>query len=132
MLFFPIEAGFAWRGEIVRSPAPEKNLFQLDNQASAAQPGSFAFIAFPDTLAYPSLDPAILNSQTTWIVNNRLAENLIIAYQLGDTAELYSDTIQYVNADADMKILEYPVTTSLVDGFLYTILPGNHDTPTTN
>ncbi|MBP8000546.1 MAG: hypothetical protein KA314_12365 [Chloroflexi bacterium] len=94
----------------------------------------FTFIALPDTQYYvSSLNgglPAMFDSQTQWIVDNKTALNIAYVAQLGDCVEHGDnggDPIEWIYADASMSLLEDPLTTMLLDGIPYSIAPGNHD-----
>ena len=115
-------------------------------RAEASVSANFDVIALPDTQRYTAQDkrfggsPAIFNSQTQWIANNRATENIVFVSHLGDITncgdghcnvnDRLSAQNQWKAADTAMKFLENPLTTGLSDGIPYGILPGNHDQPT--
>jgi hypothetical protein len=99
----------------------------------------FTLVALPDTQCYvgglPHPDwcgsggiPAMFYSQTQWIVNNRVAQNIVFVTHLGDiTNDGDNVTSEWDVADTAMSYLEDPDTTGLPDGVPYGIIPGNHD-----
>jgi hypothetical protein len=102
---------------------------------SQSPPGpDFSIIALPDTQFYTSSlnggSPAIFNSQTQWIVNNRVSRNIAFVTQLGDcvqNGDNGGDPVEWVNADQAMSKVEDPVATMLAEGVPYGIAVGNHD-----
>ena len=92
----------------------------------------FTLIGFPDTQYYSSSlnggSPAILNSQTQWVVSNKDALNIVYCAGLGDCVE-HGDQyeIEWQVFDTAMDYLEDPITTSLPDGIPYGLSVGNHD-----
>jgi hypothetical protein len=101
----------------------------------ATAPGpDFTLIALPDTQYYSaSLNgglPAMFNSQTQWIVNNRVADNIVFVTGLGDIVQDGNNNgnfSEWVNADAAVSLLDDPVTTGLPQGIPYSFGVGNHD-----
>jgi hypothetical protein len=114
----------------------------------------FTLVVLPDTQFYAcgtgcdinftgngSIGPAIFNSQTQWVVDNRVARNIVFVTQLGDCVEHGNEgndpdgtgssptdpDIEWVRANAAFSILENPTTTTLADGIPYGIAAGNHD-----
>jgi hypothetical protein len=94
----------------------------------------FTIIALPDTQYYVSSlnggKPAILNSQTQWIVNNKNSSNIVFVTQLGDcvqNGDNGGNSIEWDNAWAAMRKLEDPVATMLAQGIPYGVAVGNHD-----
>ena len=104
------------------------------SKAPAAPGPDFTIIALPDTQYYTGNlnggTPAIFNSQTQWIVNNKTASNIVFVTQLGDCTE-HGDNggnpIEWQRADTAFQIIENPLTTGLADGMPFGIAPGNHD-----
>ena len=101
---------------------------------SAAPGASFSIIELPDTQYYSaSLNgglPAMFNSQTQWIVNNRVADNIAFVTGLGDIVQDGNNNGNYsewVNADAAVSLLDDPVATGLPEGIPYSFGVGNHD-----
>ncbi len=92
----------------------------------------FTLVALPDTQNYTASlnggSPAIFNSQTQWIANNRAAENIVFVSHEGDvTNSGDSDPAQWTAATTALNYLENPVTTGLPQGIPYGITIGNHD-----
>ena len=100
----------------------------------------FTVVILPDTQYYScgvpcSSSPAVFQSQTQWIVDNRLARNIAYVGHLGDCVEHGNlgngvdpnPDYEWNNASAAMSLIEDPVATQLADGMPFGILPGNHD-----
>jgi len=92
----------------------------------------FMVIALPDTQMYSDDNPdTYFIGQTQWIVDNHDTSNIVYVAHMGDIVNTWNSTAQWDNADAAMSLLENPATTGLTDGIPYGMVPGNHDTPTT-
>jgi hypothetical protein len=94
----------------------------------------FTIVALPDTQYYVSSlnggKPAIFNSQTQWIVNNKNSSNIVFVTQLGDcvqNGDNGGNSIEWDNAWTAMRKLEDPVATMLAQGIPYGVAVGNHD-----
>ena len=91
------------------------------NISITAAPGKdFALILLPDTQYESLFNPAVFNSQTQWIVNNKTGQNIVFVTHVGDIVDLASSATQYKNADAAMDILD-------AGNVAYSVGPGNHD-----
>ena len=125
---------FTVRAEANATICPENrkayafDVFMLQEQ----QPLSFTLIALPDTQNYAQYYPTIYTQQTQWIVAQKNALNIVFVGHEGDIVNNAGSTTEYDNADTSMSYLEDPVTTGLPDGIPYSMVPGNHDQPTTN
>ncbi len=100
-------------------------------------PGAdFTIVPIPDTQYYTSQlnggTNAMYKSQMNWIVNNRVAQNIVYVQGLGDCVENGDNVLnEWKRADTAVSIIENPVTTSLTYGIPYGMNVGNHDqTPT--
>jgi len=91
----------------------------------------FSIIVLPDTQYYSESYPAIFETQTQWIVNNKDALNIVYVAHVGDIVNKWDQQYQWDNAESAMMLLEDQFTTSLPFGIPYGVLPGNHDQPTT-
>ena len=98
----------------------------------------FTIIALPDTQEYSQVHPQIFISQTQWVVDNQDDLNIVYLAHLGDIVNTAGSTTQWDNADKAMSLLEDWLP-GLPDGIPYGpggipygVVPGNHDTPTTN
>jgi hypothetical protein len=98
----------------------------------AIAPPKFTIIGMPDTQYYTSGkyggSPAIMNSQTQWITDNKDSLNIVYVAHLGDCVDdgdLYEAPWQA--AEVAMEYIENPITTNLADGIPYGIAVGNHD-----
>lgn len=88
---------------------------------------SFTIVALPDTQFYSRDNPAIFDSQTQWIVDNREAWNIAFVTHLGDIVQNGNNVTQWNNANGAMSLLDDPVGTGLPDGIPFGVAPGNHD-----
>jgi autotransporter-associated beta strand protein len=86
----------------------------------------FTLVALPDTQFYSETYTTILPAQTTWIVNNRVARNIVYVTGEGDVVNSPSAG-QYDVATAAYAILENPTTTGLAQGIPFGVPVGNHD-----
>jgi len=68
-----------------------------------AQNADFSVIVLPDTQYYSESYPAILNSQTQWIVSNATALNIQLVLGVGDIVNNGSSSAQWVTADSAYK-----------------------------
>ncbi len=92
----------------------------------------FTIVALPDTQYYCSGSYGgqadMFYSQTSWIVEQREALNIVYVAHEGDLVNDGDDAPeQWLIADEALSILEDPVTTGLYDGIPYGIAAGNHD-----
>ena len=98
----------------------------------------FEIIAMPDTQFYVSSlnggTPAMLTSQTEWVITNRLSRNIAYAAQLGDLTQngdikgaSTPNTTEWLNATNSFYRVENPGRTGLTFGIPYGIAVGNHD-----
>jgi hypothetical protein len=101
---------------------------------SAATGSSFSIVELPDTQYYSaSLNgglPAMFNSQTQWIVNNRVADNIAFVIGLGDLVQNGNNNgnnSEWLNANTAANFLDDPNTTGLPQGIPYSFGVGNHD-----
>ena len=97
-------------------------------------PEDFTVIGLPDTQHYVSNlfggTNEIYKSQTNWIAQNRIAENIVYVHGLGDcvqNGDNGGDPIEWQRVDTAMKIIEDPVSTQLQEGIPYGLNVGNHD-----
>jgi hypothetical protein len=92
----------------------------------------FTIVVLPDTQNYSDDNQeTFFMDQTDWIVGNKDTLNIVYVAHVGDIVNTASSTAQYDNAIAAMSLLEVP-STGLPDGIPYGVVPGNHDSPTTN
>jgi len=99
--------------------------------SNAAAGSDFALVALPDTQNYSTGYPLIFQSQTDWIVANRLNRNIAYVTGVGDIVNNAGSHAEYQNATGALYRLENPVATGLSDGIPYGTSVGNHDLPTT-
>jgi len=105
-------------GDVIKGDEPEDPYF-------------FTMIALPDTQFYSQQYPEIFMTQTQWIVDNKDELNIIYVTHEGDIVQDYMAESQWEDAKEAMSLLEDPLTTGLPDGINYSVLPGNHDLPST-
>lgn len=106
--------------------------------APPAEAGDFTLVALPDTQYYSASlyggSPAIFNTQTQWIINNRTNRNIAYVTQLGDCVEHgdnFGNDVEWRNATNALYRLEDPVTTQYPPfGVPYGVAVGNHDNST--
>lgn len=91
----------------------------------------FTLAVMPDTQHYTENNGQYISgwrAQSTWLVNNRVAQNVVYVAHVGDVTELFDEEeYEWVLADGVMKIIENPATTSLTHGIPWGAVPGNHD-----
>ncbi|AEV33752.1 hypothetical protein Oweho_2792 [Owenweeksia hongkongensis DSM 17368] len=94
----------------------------------------FTLIGLPDTQFYTEQSRggsnAIFKDQTSWVVANQEALNIVHTMQLGDcvqNGQNGGNDIEWKRADTSMSIMEDPITTHHHDGMSYTMCVGNHD-----
>lgn len=87
----------------------------------------FAIVVLPDTQYYAQTFPEVFHAQTSWIVENREARNIVFVTHVGDVVHLASVIAEWNNADAAMSRLEDPTRTVWPDGIPYGVSVGNHD-----
>ena len=88
------------------------------SKAALADNSPFTIVILPDTQYYSALYPAIFTSQTQWIVNNLVGQNIAFVLHEGDLTNSNIDA-EWQNASASMGILDGVVP--------YAVVPGNHD-----
>jgi hypothetical protein len=95
---------------------------------------NFSIVALPDTQYYSAGlkngTLAMFNSQTQWIVNNRVAQNIAFVIGLGDIVQNGNNGGNYsewINANSAVSILDDPTATGLPQGIPYSFGVGNHD-----
>ena len=91
----------------------------------------FTIAVMPDTQYYTDENGRYITNwraQATWLVNNRVAQNIVYCAHMGDVTQLFdSQKYEWDLADGVMKIIENPVTTTLQHGIPWGAIPGNHD-----
>ena len=90
---------------------------------NAAPPPDFVIVVLPDTQFYSKSYPYIFEDQTQWIFDNKGALNIVYVAHEGDIVDTADSGYQWVNADEAMSNLEPDIP--------YSVVPGNHDEPTT-
>jgi carboxypeptidase family protein/Big-like domain-containing protein/calcineurin-like phosphoesterase family protein len=85
-----------------------------------ARSQDFTIIALPDTQNEAQFFPAVMQSQTQWIVNNQQALNIQMVLGEGDIVNDGADNTQQANADAAVRLLD-------TAGVPYLLAIGNHD-----
>ncbi|MBP6334644.1 MAG: T9SS type A sorting domain-containing protein [Bacteroidia bacterium] len=97
-------------------------------------PADFTVVGMPDTQHYVSYmfggTNEMLKSQTSWIAQNRVSENIVFVQGLGDcvqNGDNGGDSVEWERLDTAMKIIEDPITTVLQHGVPFALCVGNHD-----
>src|SRR5260370_13735984 len=80
----------------------------------------FTIVALPDTQYYSETYPQTFTAQTQWIVNNASALNIQAVLGLGDIVQTATNTWEWQNADASVKLLDNAKIP-------YFLAIGNHD-----
>lgn len=80
----------------------------------------FSIVVLPDTQNEAQFFPSVLDSQTSWIVNNQNALNIQMVLGVGDIVNDGADSTQQANADAAVRLLDNA-------GVPYMLAIGNHD-----
>lgn len=80
----------------------------------------FRIVVIPDSQNESTSYPAVFNSMTTWIANNKTAQNIVFTTHVGDIVNTSSNTTQWGNADTAMDFLD-------AGNVSYSVGPGNHD-----
>jgi hypothetical protein len=121
-------------GVSVSDPAGHSLTVTFYGRAASAPGPDFTLIALPDTQYYSATLngglPAMFTSQTQWIVNKRVADNIAFVIGLGDIVQDGNNNGNYsewVNANASVNLLDDPTTTGLPQGIPYSFGVGNHD-----
>ncbi|MCC6652381.1 MAG: fibronectin type III domain-containing protein [Candidatus Eisenbacteria bacterium] len=99
-----------------------------------APPADFTLVGLPDTQYYTGQlnggTNAMLKSQMSWMIANRVSRDIRYAVQLGDCVEHGDnggDPIEWMRADSSFSMIESPLATGLAEGLPYGICAGNHD-----
>jgi hypothetical protein len=98
--------------------------------ALPAASSDFSLVVIPDTQNYASTFPLIFDAQTQWIVDERLARNIVYVAHLGDCVEggdNGGDDSEWQVVEGAISLIEDPVTTGLAEGIPYGLAVGNHD-----
>ncbi|MFN8587244.1 MAG: LamG-like jellyroll fold domain-containing protein [Candidatus Eisenbacteria bacterium] len=97
-------------------------------------PADFTLIGLPDTQYYTGQlnggTNAMLKSQMSWMLANRVSRDIRYAVQLGDCVEHGDnggDPIEWMRADSSFSMIETPLGAEFPDGLPYGICAGNHD-----
>ncbi len=80
----------------------------------------FSIVVLPDTQNEAQFFPQVMNSQTTWVVNNAQARNIQMVLGVGDIVNDGASDPQQQNANAAIRILDNA-------GIPYQLAIGNHD-----
>ncbi|RKX46545.1 MAG: hypothetical protein DRP64_03030, partial [Verrucomicrobia bacterium] len=80
---------------------------------------AFKMVAIPDTQRLARFNPAEMEGQTQWIVDNAVAEDIAFVTYLGDVVDDGSNITQWNNATDAIDLLDGVVP--------YSVCMGNHD-----
>jgi hypothetical protein len=103
---------WVWARPTVAEPPP-------DPPPAPDPEDSFTLVVLPDTQYYSASYPATFDAQAQWILDNRVARNIVGVMHLGDIVDNYQDEAQWIEADASMALLDGVVR--------YITAHGNHD-----
>ncbi|MFA5805787.1 MAG: LamG-like jellyroll fold domain-containing protein [Melioribacteraceae bacterium] len=91
---------------------------------------AFKIIGLPDTQNYSAGlnggSTAIFSSQTQWVSDNAVSQNIRYVAHLGDIVEKGYVEQEWINANISLSILEKPIT-GYPEGIPFGIAVGNHD-----
>ena len=116
----------------IRMPEPcGSGIMAVKNPGSTANSPSSGFLIRNIMLKnrrHMAGTPAMFNSQTAWIVTNRVSRNIVYVGQLGDCTE-HGDAqpVESTRASTATYALENPGTTGMPQGIPYGVCVGNHD-----
>lgn len=91
-----------------------------DQLSQKSKSYDYSFVWMSDTQYYAQNHPAIFNSITEWIAENRDVMNIKYVFHTGDIVNKGNDERQWKRASAYMNTLD-------VARIPYGVLPGNHD-----
>jgi hypothetical protein len=86
----------------------------------AQSAGDFTIVVLPDTQNYSQFYPLIFDSQTQWVANNAVGQNITLVIGVGDVVNIGNDATQISNANHSISILDQA-------GVPYVFAIGNHD-----
>ncbi|RXT02835.1 lamin tail domain-containing protein [Ammoniphilus sp. CFH 90114] len=115
------ETDFILRGEVSVAEMVRNQTIQVLVQDQIPSPDEydFSFGWITDTQYYSKNYPHIFDKMTQWIADNQMEKKLKYVVHTGDLVDNMEE-IQYVRADASMKILDNA-------NIPYGVLAGNHD-----
>ncbi len=128
-LNFPLDGSI----EIPTSPVLNITSYNLNDDAmnvsfygrSTTGGDNWTLIALPDTQKYSESYPAIFNSQTWWIGNNKNLLNIKMVVHEGDIVNAYTDLAEWNNSNISLTYLENHSVS-------WTVIPGDHDHQTSS
>ncbi len=92
---------------------------------------NFTIVQIPDTQKYTESYPSIFYRQMEWIIEKRDSLNIVFVAHVGDLVEHESSVLEHEVADSAFSILESYISEQHINGIPYSVVPGNHDYPTT-
>jgi len=104
----------------VDGPIPKPYVKTVPTTPFDAPPGSWTFVALPDTQYYSKSYPEVFLRQTQWIVAHKDAHQIRFVGHEGDLVNNPNETRQWERAQAAIKVL-------VEGGVPFSFLPGNHD-----
>jgi hypothetical protein len=109
--------------EVTVSDPNASNTLNVDfygRVAGEATGEDFTLVVIPDTQNAATSYPAVFNSMTQWIADNKTAENIVFATSVGDIVNSASSATEWTRADTAYDILD-------TANVAYSVGPGNHD-----
>src|SRR6202022_583554 len=70
----------------------------------AQSTGDFTIVVLPDTQNYSQFYPLIFDSQTQWVANNAVGQNITLVIGVGDVVNIGNDATQISNANHSISI----------------------------
>jgi hypothetical protein len=110
---------------VLTSPTLEVTVYDpdapLDVTFYGRQNPSFTIVVLPDSQKYllNGAYPQIFTSQTQWIVDNAVSENIVFVTHEGDIVDTWNSTTEWGNANESIGLLDGVVP--------YGLAVGNHD-----
>jgi len=88
--------------------------------SSASAQSTFTVVGLPDTQVYAEMYPEIFESQTAWIIEQRMIRDIRFVSHYGDIVDHGDDLMEWLIGDAAMAYLDE-------DDLPYGVSAGNHD-----
>jgi hypothetical protein len=104
----------------VTDPENEPMTVRFYGRVKSTPTPDFTFVLIPDTQNESQYNVDMFRAQTTGIVEQKTASNIVFVTTAGDMVNTSSSTAQYDNADSAIDILD-------AGGVWYSVAPGNHD-----
>ena len=100
--------------------ADNLNVTFYGRKAGTGSGEDFRITVIPDSQNESTSYPAVFNSMTQWIANNKSGQNIVFTTHVGDIVNTSTSTTEWTNADTAMDYLD-------AGNVAYSVGPGNHD-----